>query len=1212
MENKLNTQLGFNLPATAMGIYGDGPSHISVGRLEKPEFKPATPGLPNEFFRQKLHIIFSDEDLCSIQGCGESGYKTIQNSSSLLELKSGSKSLKLCKKHVIQCNNLHRTSPAKSKGRPRGLCQKAKKTKRQLVDEKKEPYITECSGCNKKYTLHGSFCQLHTVQNNGNSFAVPCTTFPQTCRFEGKSFDGFMCSFCSITIANANCSSKKQENDTLTDDNICHTEDIVTHGKRSDVVREQLTVANEKVNSEKDLLYPFSKATVFNAPTTETKDAISSVKDQLSVANNAVASAENGISPVSSHNYNMKSLAHELIDILPYKGWTVAFSPGNIIHLFLDWSDEGSYFKQINVFQSRAEIVVNNVTVETIPNISLNVEKMQELCERVVQIDVCRGLSDPAVVSFCEDEQVRNRLSNNIYYNVCKEQGKLVVRSTSCTQTKNTNKFSQTQHCSECQKLWRHRIRSRPGFKTCNDTDSMNTRLSSLSYEQLIQRCQLLKKRIKAEKESNRRLLKTYKALNKKSSKIPFPHNFNPTSTSLGKSVDFALEQKWLSENSVLFALIQDTVIALKKREENNGKPSPGMRCSPLVIKWCNNLAEQCKRKGYEAIRKIIPIPHIRTIRSYKNHSTSFKGIEEENINRMVQEMNRRNCQGLGGIHWDEIYIKDGIKVNVRTNELVGFEEVNINEELLTESMYKENAEENKVHEDSNKTEDTGAGKSMSEKAKMILQFFWTSISGDFSWPVASFPISSMNCTKLTECVWQVVESLSTLKINSKLERIHTVYGVCDGAPYSSAFCNRAGSKNYVTENPYHSGVPIYWLSDPPHMLKKLRNHILSTKRNLQRDDRHVKFEHFLDVADRGMTNVHYRHIYLDHRSKMNVKKASQLLSLEVADDLLKNSSLDLYETSLTRQYIKKCNTYFKIMNSLHMEKGNIRQLFSILCWFKKWKKEIKEEYRLTKDADKWTKFTPLTTYRDLKRSIRGFSALYLYTSLHFPNISFVPRTTNQDDVENYFSLQRGRCPGELTVEKYMTNNTAISTSMLIKAENKELTDQMGSYNYACLPNFVSMPLQRLKSSSSRQSHKLWTTEDILVEHDVTNRQKPTYLQKDDKILWDQLSCIFNQLNAQSPTVLIAYVHKVLLQLQEKKNRPTVLGFFHNIDEKVRYSFFKDGSWAKDSLIEAEKYIRADRSLREDWTKLLSNYMLPVNENKQDSTTLLGMIVTKF
>ena len=568
---------------------------------------------------------------------------------------------------------------------------------------------------------------------------------------------------------------------------------------------------NQMIVLQKKMVYPNEMADIENQPIKITDTPVES----------------NDVASINS-KYDIKSLAHELIEILPYHGWTVAFSPGNTIQLFLDWSDEGGYIKKINIFESKVEIVVNKVTVEKIRNMGMDTVEIQELCDRVVQMHVCRGLTDPAVVAFCQQEQLKmGSVATNSVYHICREQGKLVVRSPTCTHTKERNKFSQTDHCSECQKLWRHRIRGKPGIKTGNDSDSLKPRLSSLSYEQLLQRCLLLKKKVKAQKDSNRRLLRTYQALNKKSSKIPLPHNFNPTSSSLGKSVDFALENKWLSENSVLFALIQDTVIALKKKEENNGKPSPGMRCNPLVIKWCVDLAEKCKRRGYETIRKIIPIPHIRTIQSYKTNSTSFKEIDEQNLDTMIQEINRRNCQGLGGIHWDEVYIKDGIKVNVRTNQLIGFEELVISDDLLTGSMYEEKGLDQLVDV---KAKTAVFESSPQEKAKMILQFFWTSLSGDFSWPVASFPISNMNCMKLTECVWRVVESLSKLKISSKLNRLHTVYGVCDGAPYFSAFFNRAGSKNYVTDNPYHSGVPIYWLSDPPHMLKKLRNHILSTK----------------------------------------------------------------------------------------------------------------------------------------------------------------------------------------------------------------------------------------------------------------------------------------------------------------------------------------------------------------------------------------------
>lgn len=51
----------------------------------------------------------------------------------------------------------------------------------------------------------------------------------------------------------------------------------------------------------------------------------------------------------------------------------------------------------------------------------------------------------------------------------------------------------------------------------------------------------------------------------------------------------------------------------------------------------------------------------------------------------MVQEMTRKGCKSIGGIHWDEMAIKEGILLCKRTGELVGFEDLNISPELTTE-----------------------------------------------------------------------------------------------------------------------------------------------------------------------------------------------------------------------------------------------------------------------------------------------------------------------------------------------------------------------------------------------------------------------------------------------------------------------------------------------------------------------------------------------
>ena len=70
-----------------------------------------------------------------------------------------------------------------------------------------------------------------------------------------------------------------------------------------------------------------------------------------------------------------------------------------------------------------------------------------------------------------------------------------------------------------------------------------------------------------------------------------------------------------------------------------------------------------------------------------------------------------------------------------------------------------------------------------------------------------------------------------------------------------------------------------------------------------------------------------------------------------------------------------------------------------------------------------------------------------------------VPRTTNQDDIENYFSLQRARISGgEPTVEQYIDGNSSLAVNVLIRAEEKYLDGTTGSYNVAALPILPPSP----------------------------------------------------------------------------------------------------------------------------------------------------------
>lgn len=296
-----------------------------------------------------------------------------------------------------------------------------------------------------------------------------------------------------------------------------------------------------------------------------------------------------------------------------------------------------------------------------------------------------------------------------------------------------------------------------------------------------------------------------------------------------------------------------------------------------------------------------------------------------------------------------------------RTNQLVGFEDQNIPEsivevihpeeketkQIITDETLQQNIGNEWSSDDESTSSDSDSelsNVSCKPVAKTILQFFWSSVEGDFTWPVASFPVNNLNAKTIGHCVWNTIRILSELQFGKDGgKKVQVLYGVCDGATHSSAFFNKNGYINWMTENPYNNNNPIFWLSDPPHMVKKLRNFLISQKRNLRYNDYEISLEHLTDVVERGLTKLSSKHLFLNSRTKMSVKRAAQTCCKEVADDILFNSKYGFQKTLMTRNYIRKAAEYFKIMNSISIEPGTIHKLVKVLVFFKKWFTEVSE-----------------------------------------------------------------------------------------------------------------------------------------------------------------------------------------------------------------------------------------------------------------------------
>ena len=813
-----------------------------------------------------------------------------------------------------------------------------------------------------------------------------------------------------------------------------------------------------------------------------------------------------------------------------------------------------------------------------------------------------------------------------------------------------------SQRCEPCKRLLRHCIRKLPRVFVKHDLEeertspNSKTPLTTLGNEELLRRCKRMREIIVKLKRSNNKLSKLYEQEMKKENLITMPENVLLTSGKLGSLMDVALSKNILQENSVLYALLCDTVSSLIKAESEHNNTSTqgkkrrpkGMRFNPIVLKWCVNLAGKCGQGGYNLIREILPVPSLVTVNSYRQCEKSYKVVSQENLKMFSQELTRRNCKGIGGIHWDEIYIKKGIKVCARTNQLVGFEDLDIpnyiEEEINVEDEGPNHSNADGISQresdgeySTDTCDDTDDGElfqaSDRPTAKIILQFFWSSIEGDFTWPVASFPIHNINSKTLGNCVWKTISIVSDITFGKLSERkVQVLYGVCDGATHSSAFFNQYGTTNWMTENPYNNNNNIFWLSDPPHMIKKLRNFLISPNRDLSYSNFKISLEHLTDVAERGLTKLSSKHLFLNSRTKMSVKRAAETCCREVADDILYNSRYGYQETLMTRHYIRKVTDYFKIMNSISVEADTIHRLVKVLVFFKRWFTEISNAVKDRKGAlrEHWKKFISKHTYYDLTRSIRGFIGLISYLKTNHPDILIVPRTTNQDDVENYFSLQRARIAGgEPTVQQYMDGNSSLATHLLVKAEKEDLNvgAYVGSYASLVTPNFVSVPLKRRKTNihkklSNNNYHVSKSDENIgkccfsINENEVDK----FHTQKDEQQLYRQAEQVLDHITVKSSSTIIGYTLKLVNVLREKPNKHLFLHFLKRFNFKLRKQHFVSGKWHVNSLNNALTAIYQDKDLEESWQLLLHKVNLAHHNSSVDdeSNKILVVFCKKF
>ena len=219
----------------------------------------------------------------------------------------------------------------------------------------------------------------------------------------------------------------------------------------------------------------------------------------------------------------------------------------------------------------------------------------------------------------------------------------------------------------------------------------------------------------------------------------------------------------------------------------------------------------------YEHLRQggFLQLPHQTTLSKYTSFTDVPTGFNPDILNRCALDMKIDEIPDYKtnvALLFDEMHIKYGLIFSRSSGKLIGFTELgDINDEL--------NEFETRFNADT---------QHQPELATHVLTFMVRGLFTHFNYPIGYFPSKGFDSDQLFPCVWEAVR---ILEVNNFKVRAF----ICDGASPNRRFYRLHKLPNEV--NVSVDGVvywawnlfavderKIYFISDPPHLIKTLRN----------------------------------------------------------------------------------------------------------------------------------------------------------------------------------------------------------------------------------------------------------------------------------------------------------------------------------------------------------------------------------------------------
>ena len=276
------------------------------------------------------------------------------------------------------------------------------------------------------------------------------------------------------------------------------------------------------------------------------------------------------------------------------------------------------------------------------------------------------------------------------------------------------------------------------------------------------------------------------------------------------------------------------------------------------------------------------------------------------------------------------------------------------------------------------------------------------------------------------------------LNIVSKLTEIglHVVVSTCDMGPANRGLAKSLGvtrDKPFV-DHPDHPGVKVWWLYDPPHLLKLLRLHFLKSGFRLQSGtviNRDMLLAIHAATRNSDITAGHHLtegHIYVQRQDQQSVKKAAQvfswrtaslirLLAPAIAPDPSKNNAL--IELS---NFVALTDKWFDAMNSQNkLDRKEMR--CGLRVHHDKQVACLEDFYREIDGLRVVGKSSPMPWQVGICHTVKSLLLLYAHLREVHGLDYILTRRLNQDLLEHSFSTIRGmggpcNTPGSLDFKR--------------------------------------------------------------------------------------------------------------------------------------------------------------------------------------------------